>query len=373
MLRGIAVAIIVAGICSSAFAVDRVSASEKGSVLVYPNVEVRWDAAGNLMQDTFISINNDYTDDVHVVMYFVTETCTVDYHDFDLTKNEAAYWSAATGNPKGVGPFNALVDPWPDPEGCPAMIVRGFIVAFATNDQNEQIRWNHLYGAATVVGYMPMYAWEYNAYAYQAVDPWINGEVVGTAGVINFDGVEYEMCFDTLIMDFYASNYGAVVPTAFGDSILVDTDLTLVIADFDLTQGGLPYTTKADFWIWNENEHSYRNHYCITKWDQSLLSSHGGHFLIENLQTNKGRARIEGISNAECPDSIAKPLLGVQAKYLFFATPGICAPAATAGSNLWGSGTEAGQLLYDVTPGPGEKAAGFEMMEPRPVQKAQVR
>ena len=90
---------------------------------------------------------------------------------------------------------------------------------------------------------------------------------------------------------------------------------------------------------------------------------------ITDLQTIKGRARIEGIANVDCPDSEAKPLLGVQAKYLFLPVPGICWPFAAAGSNLWGSGTENGQLLYDVTPGPGEKSFG---LEPRPMKKSSV-
>ena len=368
MLRGIAVAIVIAALCSSAYAADRVSASEKGSLLVYPKIEVKWNDAGDLIQDTFISLNNDYYQDRHIVMFFISDTLECDgvYHDTVLTANEAAYWSAATGYPKMVGPFSEA-DPADDPWGCGTKRVAGFILAFATDDQNQQVRWNHLYGAATIINYDDGFAWEYNAYAFQVnTDNYINGNVVGTPGEILMNGDEYEMCFDTLIMDFYASNDltdGEYVPSAFGDLIKIDTDLTLVIADWDMRQGGGTYITKANFWIWNENEDSRQTHYCVQCWDQSLLSSHGGPFLISNLQTDKGRARIEGVAAAECDTTVItcdeRPLLGVQAKFGYEGATLCDGIEFAAGSNLWGScpstGCEAGALYYDVTPDPGEK------------------
>ena len=51
---------------------DRGSASEKGSLVIYPKVELRWNAAGDtLIQDTFIDLTNDYPEDVKVQMYFI--------------------------------------------------------------------------------------------------------------------------------------------------------------------------------------------------------------------------------------------------------------------------------------------------------------
>ena len=50
---------------------ERVSASIKGSLLVYPKVEIRWDADGNVTQDTFITLLNDSPSDVAVQLYFV--------------------------------------------------------------------------------------------------------------------------------------------------------------------------------------------------------------------------------------------------------------------------------------------------------------
>ncbi|MCP4590202.1 MAG: hypothetical protein GY842_05635, partial [bacterium] len=43
----------------------------KGSLLIFPKVELRWDASGQLIQDTFIDLTNDYPDDVRVRVYYV--------------------------------------------------------------------------------------------------------------------------------------------------------------------------------------------------------------------------------------------------------------------------------------------------------------
>ena len=50
---------------------ERVSSVEKGSFLIYPKVEIRWDRFGQVIQDTFIDLTNDYPDDVQVQMYFI--------------------------------------------------------------------------------------------------------------------------------------------------------------------------------------------------------------------------------------------------------------------------------------------------------------
>ena len=47
------------------------SGSEKGSLLIFSKVEIRWDSMGNVIQDTFLDISNDFPDDVQVQMYFI--------------------------------------------------------------------------------------------------------------------------------------------------------------------------------------------------------------------------------------------------------------------------------------------------------------
>lgn len=68
---GLVAAFATAMLATPAMAVERVTASEKGSLLIFSKVEIRWDAAGALIQDTFIDLTNDYPDDVKVKMYFI--------------------------------------------------------------------------------------------------------------------------------------------------------------------------------------------------------------------------------------------------------------------------------------------------------------
>lgn len=344
---------MVAALCvAAATAQERVSATEKGSILVFPKVEIRYNAAGDLIQDTFIQISNDFNEDVWVLLYFVSETCTNVDNDITLSHNEPAYWSAATGLPKGVSPWGVLGQPYPDPEGSTDLVARGYVFAIAINSAHQAIRWNHLTGVATIVNYANGDAWEYNAYAFQAIAGNNNGEVINDNGTLYLNGTMYDYGFNRLLLEFIAS--GSTAFSGGGQVVTHDTDLTLMILSQDVRQDYVgPYQTKAKFEVWNENETSFSgSEYCFTKWDQSLLSSKGGHFLVGNLQTNRGRARIDGIASpVVCgPESAAYSLLGVAAKVLSFSSGDV----ATAGTNLVGVGTEGATIKYDLWSQPEE-------------------
>jgi hypothetical protein len=393
-----------------AMAVERVSASEKGSLLIYSKVELRWDAAGNLIQDTFIDLTNDYPEDVCVQMYFINGDGALDavidpnngallerahrgWNNVDvqicLTANQPTYWSAATGDPgvdgTGVSPFTIL-DPGtppgrPDPAGSSDRVLRGYIVAWAVNNIGQEIRWNHLKGDAVIVNYLLGTAWEYTTWAFQSVVAGPNGTVhpIADAGTMHLDGTEYEPSFDELLFDFYAvgttalsQQIGAAPVTAS-----LDTDLTLFPVDVDLRQEtDGPVTTKASFTIWNMNEVKLTGlDRCITCWDQTLLSVYGvpNHFLAVNLQTPKGKAQINGLASQLCdfdydpgdactqaaggPDPTCDPrdilsqeasLLGVAAKQIAFSG----GRYAAAGMNLIGFGTQGATIKADLLGAP---------------------
>jgi hypothetical protein len=287
-----------------------------------------------------------------------------------LTSNEPTYWSVATGQPKGVSPFTVL-DPGAPP-GRPAMdgttdrVLRGYVVAWAVTSTGEEIRWNHLKGEGTIVNYRDSLAWEYNAFAHQVVDPAVaHGGQTGTPGELFLDGNEYAMSYAELLLNFQAANSAAFTSPPAQAAVISDTDLTLhpVAADLRQNSDG-PVTTKASMLIWNENEHKFSGtHRCVTCWDQTLLSRYDApnHFLRMFLQTDHGKARIEGEAADVCdvPDdpmtpedesvtSIDAPLLGVAARHLAInAAP----PAftAAAGSNLVGMGLDDTAVVrYDV-------------------------
>ena len=375
---------------------DRVSATEKGSLLVFSKVDIRWDAAGFLTQDTFISICNDYPEDVKVQMYFINgdpplaaagaERAHPGWNwvdnEIQLTMNEPTCWSAVTGLPEGVSPFASALDPGfppgrPDPETGGRMM-RGYIYAWAQNADGEEIRWNHLAGGACIINYANATAWQYNAWAHQVVSAVANGAQSGTPGVLNLDGVEYAQPFDQLLIQFQA-----VGSAAFSGPRLVisDTDLTLHQVSADLRQEtDGPLTTKAHFDVWNNNEVKFSGAYrCITCWDQTLLSNYGtpNHFLLQNLQTDCGKARIDGLASQLCNldfdpannddfpfppgpgDNIdprdrvsqAAALIGVIAKQLTFDGG---AAFAAAGTNVSGMGVENAVIQYDTLGAPPE-------------------
>ncbi len=418
---------------------QRVSASKKGSLLIFSKVELKWDATGRLTQDTFLDLTNDYTRDVLVQLYFINGDAPLDavedplgtfvierWHpgwnwvdcQIMLTRNEPTYWSVLTGMNSHGGvcqPFTVL-DPGdppgrPDLDGPPgSRVLRGFVYAWAVDEQGREIRWNHLKGDAVLVNYKDTAAWEYQAWSLQALrgasdelpgkrtdrcvisgvecdtaaDCPLVERCSGSAGDLQADGNEYDIAFDKLLLDFYATGSDAF--SRGGVTVQVDTDLTLHAVSADLRQEtGGPVTTKANFYIWNMNEVQFSGtHRCITCWDQTLLSNYtrqgiANHFMRHNLHTDKGKARINGIwSPSVCPGSEDVAILGVAAKILQFsgATDGV----AYAGMNLVGSGEQSASIQYDVIPPPDDliNAMGTHVPggldvapEPREIEQAE--
>jgi hypothetical protein len=339
----------------------------KGSLLVYPNVELRWDDSYNLIQDTFITLTNTYNADVHVRMYFVSEMCLAIGNGIRLTQNEPAYWSARTGLPRGLSPFTIL-GWYPDPEGGDGPVLRGYIVVWAVDHNGREIRWNHLTGGATVVNYETHSAWEYSAWAFRT-DCVGHGEELldclefdesGTCcdpnvipGNIDFDGFQYDMAPARLLFEFIAAESQTFSTTGY--PLTHDTDLTLYFVDQDLRQeNNGPASTNVEFSIWNANEVSFGGlTRCITCWDQRLLTLYGSHFLRDYLQTDVGRARLDGRAHSQCAGSTDAALLGVANQVLSFDDGRV----VLAGRALAQSRRETAHLQFDL-PQPPEEAHG---------------
>jgi len=372
----------------------RASTSQKGSLLIYPKVELRWDAAGQVVQDTYLSLVNDHPDSVFVQMYFVNgdlptsavysggnlvERAHPGWNWVDvgiaLTGNQPTYWSALNGTPGagGVSPLTVL-DPGappgrPDPEHPGQRLLRGYVVAYAVDSLGREIRWNHLSGSAMLVNYADGTAWEYRTYGFQIVNPAIpHGAQSGTPGELHLNGLEYDSGFDLLVFNFQATgtqfaNGAPLGPGATG--IPHDTDLTLMPLTMDLRQEtGGPVTTKASFTIWNQNEVKFTGlDRCVTCWDQHLFTAYGvpNHFLRVNLQTDAGWARVDGLASQVCDRNFdpgdglplgadprdvvseAAALVGVVARQMCF-RPDAC---DAAGETLGGIGTQNGLILVD--------------------------
>jgi len=316
---------------------NRINANQKGSLLIYSKVEIKWDADGNLTQDTFIDVSNDAdTDEVDVEAYFVNgdkpleEVCVGDpcvdiiqeeepgWNRIDcrfvLTKNQPAWFSAANGGdicPQGFSALDVNGPGRPDPEvGMQGRVLRGFIVMYAVGfnrDTNryEEIRWNHLKGDALIVNYANGTAWEYNAYSARALGCAANGCFLPTPGSLALDGIEYDSGYDRLLVDFYATGSDAF--SLEDNEVGIDSDLTLHPLDLDVRQDGHgALLTKAEFEVFNENEVKLSGlRRCICCWDQEMFSNYvrnGGipnYFVRNRLGTDKGMARIDGVRSIQ--------------------------------------------------------------------------
>ncbi|MCB9849712.1 MAG: hypothetical protein H6817_03315 [Phycisphaerales bacterium] len=289
--------------------------------------------------------------------------------EIELTGHQPTYWSAFTGQPAGVAPFTVL-DPGVLPgrkaaDGSGERVLRGFVVAWAVDRFGQEIRWNHLKGDVAIVNYGSGSAWEYTAYAFQTINPAIaNGSPTGTPGTLFLNGTEYDRGYGVLLLDFYASG-GTPFHIANCAAPALDSELTLMPITMDLRQETSgPVTTKANFTIWNQNEVKFTGlDRCVTCWDSTLLSQYGtpNHFLRENLQTDKGKAQIDGLASQVCDVdyepgdgpvgsnpldqlSVADSLIGVVVKKI-----GISSSMSDyAGMNLVGMGSQTGSIRFDL-------------------------
>lgn len=335
-------------------AVSRASASEKGSLLIFPYVEVRYNAAGDVVQDTFLEVSNDYNSGgVHLLTYFVSDDCAKLYSDRDLTKNQPVYWSAATGQPFGLAPIFAVPGGKKLDPQTGEWVVRGHFFCFATDDGGQPIRWNHLTGEATVVRYTDHVAWTYSPYAFRALTG-VHGDPVGTAGELKLDGEHYDLSFNRLLMEFFT--VGSSAMSGGGKIITHDTQLTLMINDLDVRQEKVDFYTKALFQIWNEDEASFATEYCMPCWYSTSLSDLGVAFSLPVLGFDRARAGIDGIASPLVCDQPLQivtgehALLGVATKILAYNNGKV----ALAGGSLPGTGTQAAVIRYDVPPPPEE-------------------
>jgi len=330
---------------TSAFAQPtRTNVTQKGSLLVWPEVTVRWNPGGALLRDTIITLGNDLASSgVSVKLFMVNGELpqplfgpgagTIEpgwnFLDnvIDLTHDEPTYWSAFTGRKGAVqvtSPFIALDGngrPDGDAANPNAVRLRGFILGFAI--QGNQLRsHNHLFGAAIIVDYVTNDATEYKAWSFRANYAGLAASatlfLTGAAAPANYDA---NPAF--LLLDFFASGSAAIGPNAVGTASVLDTRLTLLpmIHDFCPPLPPEPLMTDAQIDVWNEDEVKLTNqHRCIQCWDSTLLSVYnihsplqfwipGGivnHFILANLGSNKGKARFQGVANVAC-DRLANP------------------------------------------------------------------
>jgi len=232
---------------------DRLSATEKGSLLIYSGA-----------QGT-IHISNDYPADVRLQSYIVNDAC--EYYDmaFSLTANQITAFST---------------DDLAAPFGDGGMAASVSMYVWAVGADNAQIRWNHLSGGVIGSG----------AYASAAAMQGNNGDAIGVAGTLNLDGVMYSSGYNGATYNFVAD----------------DDMLTIELLDHDFAdKNAADPNTKIVAEIWNENEVKFsgtsRCVSCIESAGISGWSDSAVNFFRESsLGTSLGKARLSTEANASC-------------------------------------------------------------------------
>ncbi len=223
---------------------NRADMAHKGSLLIFPKVELKWNATGRLIQDAFIQLTNDIDAPVRISMFMVNgdpNECEMRDMHFQLTGNQASYWSLATGQPgpfgNGLQPFT-IVEQGPsfddDPSNPGGIVLEGYIIVVAVSPSNQEIRWNHLLGEMTHVRYDLGTAFEYKAYGFQNRSK-NEGELLNPPyGVLDLDGDEYNYAPNQLVFGYYVP--GATLQSDAARSVTsYDSELTLLRAIIDLT------------------------------------------------------------------------------------------------------------------------------------------
>lgn len=304
------VALAIAGTASAAPNVTNVT--QKGSLLIFPDIRV--DAGWN----TLVRIQNDGSSDVDILCYWMDGNKNRVDIIFTLTRNQPFWFDAATGrgtnqvNRFPTGPANGIDNPFLDLTGKGAY-QKGMLACWAVDQgAQNQVKWNHISGTATVYGAVGAY--EYNAYAFY-VPTGIDLQPVGVAGTLNLNGVEYDSCPLYMIGQF--SPAGAVAQAA---PLVVRNRLAVTGCTLALNQDATYTWTKLQFDIWNGDEVKFTGAFeCADSWHETEfnvgtvtanglnstvftdgIDSAAQNFDLLTLGTYAARYRVQGVKSSQC-------------------------------------------------------------------------
>ena len=331
------------GFSTAIFAAQNVAnPSQKGSLLIFPKIDVRNDGKYK-QRDTLIQISNDYPADVQIKCYWVDANQTVQDFEFRVTVSQPIWFRASDGLGTGTANKDSTINPATMPPFFDN--ATGELICWAVNTAGtDQVASNHLYGTAKIIDYAAHTVYEYNSFNFIVRPPGnIYGNPVPPQGDLKLTGSpgEYDAGPKYLLFNFFASNElsggqfglgGEAVAVIFGK-----TELTLVPLHQDLRQDRIPTCTKAKFDIWSENEIKYTGSYqCLKCWFQGYVSDigtplgapggfGGSRFTYEQLHTTIGRLRVSSVKSSvcngifpACQSQVETPLLGVMSTQVRF-------------------------------------------------------
>jgi hypothetical protein len=268
-----------------------VNTTQKGSLLIFPWIEVHWNNANKLDKDTIVKINNDGIQPVRLHCFWVTETNAPTAFFLELERDQPA-WFFASGHDSGQ---NVSL---PSFSG-----ERGELVCFAVSTKGgvqRPIACNQLFGSATVFDYDLSFASAYDSWNFKANAA--SGLPVGTPGELRLTGApgDYDACPETLVMDFVAKG------GKMGSYYNTGTKLYAVSCKQDLRQDSEPSTkTNLRFVVENENGVKFTGaSQCMIFWFGGFLHEIAPpaekHFTSSHIGTDTGGLTIKGIASTAC-------------------------------------------------------------------------
>jgi hypothetical protein len=335
---------------SSAFAAQNVgNTSQKGSLLIFPNIDVSpgW--------DTIVRISNDANTGVDLTCYYMNERKgRRDFH-IRLTRKQPIWFSV--GLHSGTYPVAAFpTDFHPLILGS---VTKGVLACWATDTAlSAQISHNHLSGNATV-SFRPgaegteQLAYTYPSWNFTARDV-AAGATVGTPGRLDLTGASgaYDACPSYLIGHF--SPAGATVATSNGNSFAAQTFLNVAGCNLDFKQDYIPHFTKLKLEVWNEQEVKFTGAYeCADSTEQvDLLTADVApeNFLASVVQSTAAQLKVKGVASTQCPPIAGRAtensgLVGTLFTIVFNLANG---DPGFAGTSMNGAGTQSGFILWDA-------------------------
>jgi hypothetical protein len=318
-------------ISSSAVFAANANTSQKGSLLIYPKIDVREGVT------TWVRIVNDGLSAVTVKCYYMDVYKQRNDFEFLLTRNQPFVFDAETGD-----------SPQPIAKGAnafPAGYGYGELVCFAVNPEGTALaNFNNLAGTALVVNNGQ--ATEYNAWAFK-----YNGTNSPGVGDLLLNGTAYDSCPAYLFGQF--SPVGSLTPVGAAGSTVID----ISSCKQDLRQDFNINITKLQFDVWRYDETRYTGAYdCANSFYEGALESavskppfNRGMTMPQNFSYRllRGPAyyRVQGVASTQCNvygvASTATGLVGVQTTYL----PGSTVAVELGASNTAGP---AGFVKWDA-------------------------
>jgi len=301
----IGVAAVMAISSSGVFAATA-NTNQKGSLLIFPKIEVdTLRQSGPATKTTWIRLVNDGRVGVQVKCYFMDENKTRNDFEFRLTRNQSLTFDAETGQayPAGaqsVGTFPA------------GQTDHGELVCFTVvQDGTNLINYNNLSGTATISnGYVNSAGGgvtEYNAWSFKAI-------AATPTGDLDLNNVEYDIC-PAYLMGLFSPK-GSVAPGGeryegtYGDTYVNFSSCKQDLRqDYDYNYTKLQY----DVWKWDEvkltGAYSCSNSFFEGALEKTLMQPQ--QFTLARLG-GPGYYRVQGMKSTQCTDSQNVGLLGIQ-------------------------------------------------------------